>query len=105
MESLKKKAKMNSLLVSLLYVGFGTITVLCSYPPFYGDWVLVALLVTFPVSIISFGILITGKYYIAVIIMYSITFIVFWYLYYNYLLKKYNEKSKIESKNDYKAKV
>lgn len=68
MESLKIKAKRKSLLVSILYVGLGTIAVLCSYPPFYGDWVLVALLITFPVSILSFGILIAGKYYTAVII-------------------------------------
>ncbi|KRD11277.1 hypothetical protein ASE21_06110 [Flavobacterium sp. Root901] len=94
MESLKRKAKKNSLLVSLLYVGLGTIAVLCSYPPFYGDWVLVALLITFPVSILSFGILIAGKYYTAVIIVQLITFVIFWYLCYKFLLKNMIKKVK-----------
>ncbi|WP_264536586.1 hypothetical protein [Flavobacterium sp. N1736] len=100
MENLKRKAKRSSLLLSLLYVGLGTIAVLCSYPPFYGDWVLVVLLITFPVSILSFGILIAGKYYTAVIIVQLITFVVFWYLCYKFLLKKYNKESKVQLSND-----
>jgi hypothetical protein len=100
MESLKIKAKKKSLLISILYVGLGTIAVLCSYPPFYGDWVLIVLLITFPVSILSFGILIAGKYYTAVVIVQLIIFAFFWYLYYSFLLRKYNKEFNIKSSND-----
>ena len=43
--------------IALLYVGFGTLSVCSVYPadPFYGEWSLLGLLITFPVSIISFG--------------------------------------------------
>lgn len=39
------------------YVGLGTLSVCSVYPDdlFYGDWALFGLLITFPVSIISFG--------------------------------------------------
>jgi hypothetical protein len=42
--------------LAAIYVGLGTIAVCSVYPsdPFYGDWSLLALLATFPVSIISF---------------------------------------------------
>ncbi|RAK21765.1 hypothetical protein B0I03_105201 [Flavobacterium aquaticum] len=44
-------------LISILYVGLGTFTVCSVYgsDTFYGEWTVFALLVTFPVSIISFG--------------------------------------------------
>ena len=89
MENLQTKAKNNSFIISLIYVGIGTIAVLCSYPPYYGDWVLFALLITFPVSIFSFGIMIAGEYYTIVIIIQLIIFLVFWYFSYQFLLKKY----------------
>lgn len=43
--------------ISLFYVGLGTLSVCSIYPDdlFYGDWSLFGLLITFPVSIISFG--------------------------------------------------
>ena len=43
--------------IALLYVGFGTLSVCSVYPDdlFYGEWSLFGLLITFPVSIISFG--------------------------------------------------
>ncbi len=43
--------------IALLYVGFGTLSVCSVYPddPFYGEWSLFGLVITFPVSIISFG--------------------------------------------------
>ena len=45
MENLESKAKKGSLFISLIYVGLGTIAVLCSYPPYYGDWILLSLLI------------------------------------------------------------
>jgi hypothetical protein len=43
--------------ISLFYVALGTLSVCSVYPKdlFYGDWSLYGLLLTFPVSIISFG--------------------------------------------------
>ena len=44
-------------LISLIYVSIGTLSVCSVYPKdnFNGDWSLYGLLLTFPVSIISFG--------------------------------------------------
>jgi hypothetical protein len=43
--------------ISLFYVSLGTLSVCSVYPKdlFYGDWSLYGLLLTFPVSIFSFG--------------------------------------------------
>ncbi len=43
--------------ISFFYVGLGTLSVCSVYPDdmFYGDWSLYVLLITFPISIISFG--------------------------------------------------
>jgi len=43
--------------ISLFYVSFGTLAVCSVYPKdlFYGDWSLYGLLITFPVSVVSFG--------------------------------------------------
>jgi len=43
--------------IAFVYVGLGTLSVCSLYPAdyFYGDWSLYVLLITFPVSIISFG--------------------------------------------------
>ena len=46
-----------ALLISIIYVGLGTLSVCSIYPfdPLYGDWSFTCLILTFPVSIISFG--------------------------------------------------
>lgn len=43
--------------ISLFYVSLGTLSVCSIYPKdlFYGDWSLYGLLLTFPVSVVSFG--------------------------------------------------
>ncbi|BDU26576.1 MULTISPECIES: hypothetical protein [unclassified Flavobacterium] len=43
--------------ISLFYVGLGTLSVCSIYPKdlFYGSWSLFGLIITFPVSIVSFG--------------------------------------------------
>ncbi len=76
LDSLIRKANRYSYIISGLYVGIATIAVLCSYPPYYGDWVLYILFLTFPVSIISFGVMIAGKQYFLVVIVIQI--IIFW---------------------------
>jgi len=50
-------ANKRAFIISLTYVGFGTLSV-CSISGsdfFYGDWAIFGLLITFPVTIISFG--------------------------------------------------
>ncbi|AZA77235.1 hypothetical protein EG347_06815 [Chryseobacterium sp. G0186] len=51
------KIRKIALLISLFYVGIGTLAVCSIYPsdPLYGDWGTYALFVTFPVSILSCG--------------------------------------------------
>lgn len=51
------KDKKSAFKISLFYVSLGTVSVCSVYPKdlFYGDWSLYGLLLTFPVSIISFG--------------------------------------------------
>lgn len=46
-----------ALKISFLYVLLGTLSVCSIYPKdlFYGEWSLFCLIITFPVSIISFG--------------------------------------------------
>ncbi|GGD36394.1 hypothetical protein [Flavobacterium orientale] len=43
--------------ISLIYVSLGTLSICSVYPKdfFYGNWSLYGLLITFPVSVISFG--------------------------------------------------
>lgn len=92
MEDLPSKAKKASLFISLIYVGLGTISVLCSYPPYYGDWVLLTLLITFPVSIFGFGVMIAGKYYLMAFLVQLIVFFIFWLFSYKFILKRYIRK-------------
>lgn len=51
------KSRKIELIISAIYVGIGTLAVCSIYPKdlFYGDWSLIVLLITFPVTIISFG--------------------------------------------------
>ncbi|MBP1168082.1 hypothetical protein JOE44_004966 [Chryseobacterium sp. PvR013] len=51
------KSRKWALIISILYVGTGTLAVCSAYGSdlLYGEWTLYALIVTFPVSILSFG--------------------------------------------------
>jgi len=51
------ESKKLALKISFLYVLLGTLSVCSIYPKdlFYGEWSLFCLIITFPVSIISFG--------------------------------------------------
>lgn len=50
------KKKKEALLLALFYVGVGTVSVFGVFPkaPFYNDYSVLGLLITFPVSILSF---------------------------------------------------
>ena len=69
--------------IALSYVGFGTLSVcsVCPADPFYGEWSLFGLLITLPVSIISFGYRyaeanLLYPVYIIQIIMFILTFLI-----------------------------
>ncbi|EFK33607.1 Uncharacterised protein [Chryseobacterium gleum] len=50
------KSRKWALIISILYVVTGTLAVCSAYgsDPLYGEWTLYALLITFPVSVLSF---------------------------------------------------
>ena len=58
MDELKQflKSRKIELIISAIYVGIGTLAVCSIYPKdlFYGNWSLIVLLITFPVTIIIF---------------------------------------------------
>ena len=51
------KYNKQALIISFLYVSIGTLAVCAIYPadPLYGEWSMLPLLLTFPVTFISFG--------------------------------------------------
>jgi hypothetical protein len=93
----KNKAIKNSFIIAFLYVGLGTITVLSVYPnsPLYGDWIYIGLLLTLPVSIISFALMFADSNgYFFVLIIQTLTFLLFWFVLYRYLLKRYKRQAR-----------
>ena len=76
-------------MISVIYVGLGTVAVLCVYPPYYGDWVLLALLLTFPVTILSFGVMYgSSDSFLIVLTIQSIMLILTWLVVYQMLQAK-----------------
>ncbi|GAB4044778.1 hypothetical protein [Spirosoma jeollabukense] len=98
MNELQKRAFKTSLIFSILYVGLATVTVLSVYPssPLSGDWVVIGILATFPISIISFGAMYADSHaQKTVLYIQIVVFFVTWLLVYKYLTKKY-ENERIE---------
>ncbi|WP_437919712.1 hypothetical protein [Sphingobacterium sp. LRF_L2] len=90
MNKISKKAYNNSLVISILYVGLGTISVLCLYPPYYADWVLLVALLTIPVNFISFGLMFSSPgNWLWVLLIQLFVFFLTWRLVYKWLKKKY----------------
>jgi len=77
-----------ALVFSICYVGFATIALFSMYPEsfLHGDWALMSLLITFPISILSFGLIYSGvenaQYIIPVIQI--VMFLLTWYLSYRF---------------------
>ena len=88
----KCQAYTKSATIAIVYVGLATFTIFNSYgsSPYYGEWVLVALVLTFPVSIISFGITYADKE--AYLLIVSVQFVMFlitgWLIYIAFYRKK-----------------
>lgn len=91
MKNHKNKALKFSFLISFVYVGLGTLGVLCSYPPYYNDWVLFTLVVTLPVSIFGSAVMIAGKYYTAALIVQLFVFFLFWKILYNFCRNRFSK--------------
>jgi len=87
-----ENAYKKSLVFSICYVGFATIVLLSMYPGsfLHGDWAVIGLLVTFPVSIISFGVIYSGFENSPLIVLgiQIIMFLLTWYLSYRCLRGK-----------------
>lgn len=92
------KTRKKALIISIIYVGIGTLAV-CSIGGsdlFYGEWSLYALILTFPVTIISFGYRFAEtNYLIPVLIIQFIMFLIT-FLILSFLIKK-------KSTNDFDA--
>ncbi|KOS07844.1 hypothetical protein AM493_18615 [Flavobacterium akiainvivens] len=83
----ERKTKIKAFLISLIYVGLGTLAVMCTYPPYYGNWVLILAIVTLPVSIFGFSVMLAGKYYIYSLLIQVIVFFIFNRVVYRFLSK------------------
>jgi len=80
--------------ISFLYVLVGTISVLSVYPeaPLYGDWVIVTLLLTLPVSFISLSVMYMDSSSFGLIILIQlIVFCVMWYFLYRSFCERQKE--------------
>lgn len=96
------KAKINllikSFIISFLYVGLGTLSVLSAYPssPLYGSWVLLTMILTLPVNAFSFGIVFSDSdAFGSVLIVQAIVFLICWLLLFRWMNRR--KKLKINS--------
>lgn len=87
----KKNLLIKSLVISLVYVGIGTLSLLSLYPqsPIGTVIAWLGLLLTLPVTVISFGIMYTESDSLnSMLITQLIVFFVFWFLAYLFLFIK-----------------
>jgi len=88
----KRKIIKISFLISFIYVGFATISLL-GLPhdsPLYWEYSIFGVFITFPVSLLSFGIMYSeAGHYILVLMVQFVMFLLFWYLVYRYMRKRY----------------
>jgi len=96
MDKINSKILINSLFISFIYVGLGTVSVLSAYPssPLYGGWVLPVMLLTLPVNVFSFGIMFSDyTAFGSVLIVQSIVFLIFWFLLFRWMTARAAKKS------------
>jgi hypothetical protein len=86
-----------SLIISLVYVGSGTVAIMSGYPssPLYGSWVLPVQVLTLPVNLIggSIEMFSNPTDYNLILIIQSIVFIIFWYIVFRWLNKRRKRNS------------
>ncbi len=88
---IKNSTLVKSFIISFLYVVLGTVAVLSGYPssPLYGEWVSTALLLTLPVSVISFGIAFAdATAFWSVLMVQLIVLLIFWRIVFKIMYKR-----------------
>ena len=92
MDELKQflKSRKIELIISAIYVGIGTLAVCSIYPKdlFYGNWSLIVLLITFPVTIISFGYRFAETNYLIPVLIIQFVMFLITFLILSFLIKK-----------------
>lgn len=90
MSLINKNIFLKSLLISLLYVGFGTFSLIAMSPlgPIYWEWSSLGLLITFPVSFIGFSVMYMEDNYVLLLMIQTGVFFIFWAIVYLILIKK-----------------
>lgn len=100
MDKIKVNILIKSFIVSFLYVSLGTVAILSGYPssPLYGGWVLPTMLLTFPVSIWSFGIVFSdSSAFWSVIIVESIVCLLFWLILFKWMNRRLKKKALLKN--------
>ena|SRR5258708_2922515 len=95
MDKVRVNLLAKSFIISFVYVSLGTIAILSGYPssPLYGGWVLPTMLLTFPVSIWSFGIVFADSHaFWSVIIVESVVCLLFWLIIFRWMKRRFNRK-------------
>lgn len=91
----KKTILLKSLLISILYVGLGTVSLFGSNPnfSFSGDWSALLGLLTLPVNILGFAIAyMESDNYNLIILTQTVVFLVFWLIVYRIWVKRSQKK-------------
>lgn len=90
-----RKVTAYSFLISFIYVGIATVSVLGIYPEsiFYWEGSLIGVLVTLPVSVVSFGINYSEKFtpLLLILSVQILMFVLMWILLFFYLRKRCRE--------------
>ncbi len=78
-----------SFLFAFLYVLIGTICLFCLVPPLYNTWVSVGLVLTLPVTVLSFAVMFAERdATVYVLVIQTIMFLLTWYILYKNLPSK-----------------
>nr|WP_315029426.1 hypothetical protein [uncultured Chryseobacterium sp.] len=98
-----RKILFNTMLFSLIYVVLGTLAVIVSFPEYsilgfdYNSPLWMPLvIVTFPVNIILFGLVIVDNSILSIFILQTIVFLIQWFVLYNVALYYFKIKNKKE---------
>ncbi len=85
--------RIKSFLYSLIYVGIATISLLGIYPssPLFFEWSYIAVLLTFPVSVLGFALSYAmGISYALILLLQLIMFFICWFITYRVMMKRKN---------------
>jgi len=91
----RKPIYIKTFFISVLYVGLGTVSVLGMYPesPIYWEQSFIGFLITFPVSVLSFGIAyMESENYELVLLVQLGMFFLFWFILYRIMLRRQKKK-------------